>query len=122
MLILLIKFNRANEREQNSPLFEVVRKDREQGVTRAGGPSLPARTKRVSGGERTWSCSLWSPLAQGPTHGPVRLRYIKSLRIELAAAPALEVLLLLDLVGLGAQQHAQELDVAVRPADILGRT
>jgi hypothetical protein len=59
--------------------------------------------------------------AQRTPHRLVDLGHIEPLRFDVATAPAHEMPLLLDFVGFGRQEHTQEFEVAVRPADILRR-
>lgn len=62
--------------------------------------------------------TLVSP-SQRAAHRLVRLRHIELLRVEPAAAPALQLSLLLKLVRLGTEQYAQEFERAVCPTDFL---
>ena len=68
------------------------------------------------------SGSTYGSLAQRAADDLVGLREIEALGIELAATPALQVPPLFPLLRLRRQQYPQELEVAVRTADILGRT
>jgi hypothetical protein len=61
------------------------------------------------------------PFAERTSHGFIGLGAVEPFRIEPAAAPALEVPLLIELIFFGLEKHAQKFRVAAGAADILWR-